>query len=158
MEYQKNNGWREWMRNNSRCLSCAGLLGRLVFLLLLSCQLWAKDCELLKSTANNQLQEIHNDLLQIVSREQYEAAIQKRYDKVEDMLQTANHCLKQKNNKDWKGIKKILTGLRSNARTLLFTKFENWMQIKEQDSTLFKKPETIKPVSAAAKNDTGSPQ
>lgn len=145
------------MRVNFKKCYGASVLTKAVFLFVLSGHLMAQDCESLKVSANSQLQQIENDLVKVSTREQYEEAIQKRYDKVEDLLQTANQCLKEKNYKDWKTIKKILTSLRSNARTLLFTKFENWMQIKEQDSSLFKKPEITKPpVSDAIKNDTAT--
>ncbi len=125
------------MKKKSRSLGF--VLGRVIFLFVLASQAIAQDCELLKTSTHNQIQEIGNDLSKVLNREQYEGSIEKRYDKVEVLLKTANECLHTKKNKDWERIKEILTELRSNARTLVFTKYENWMQIKEKDLSLFQK-------------------
>lgn len=139
------------MSDNLKKQIHTSVLGKVLMLVLFSQQVLAIDCEISKLAANEQLQEIHNDLLKVASREHYEAAIHKRYDKVESLLRTANYCHKAKDNEGWQAIRTKLKSLRANARTLVFTKFDNWMQIKEMDSVLFEPP-----VAASADKQPGS--
>lgn len=123
-----------------------------LFFILFTRQVVAGDCAYLTDTVNQQLLDMHADIIGVTSREQYEKVIQKRYDRVEGLLKIAADC--SKNNGVWTPVKDKFAALRSNARSLAFRNFDNWLEIREKDLALFTVPDvTKKPMPQATANN-----
>lgn len=95
------------------------------------------SCSTTLLTAQENLRMIRQDVMSSVTQLQYKTAIERRYDVVEVLFADVTRCIKKEQAGGFETIQHVLKKLRADGRALVFSKFENWTMIKEEEIKLF---------------------
>lgn len=107
------------------------------FMALSSLQVTADDCRDLYQPALSSIEQIHTELSQIESRQQYRASVKRRHDRIEQLLERLMDCreggLDQRRIQSLQRIRMALSALQASAHASAFTDFEDWLKAKQLD-------------------------